>query len=280
MRFGVGFQSHIERSWKHALLAEQVGLNNAWFVDSQLIASDVFACLALAASQTTRIVLGTGVAVSDTRIPPVIAHSIATINQLAPGRVILGLGSGHTAWRAMGMTPMPIKAFRQTVEVCRGLLHEGQALYRARGRENTIRFLDTENGYINIDDRVPVYVAASHPRAQSLAGELGDGVITLSLLSPTVLERNLEAVAKGRAIRAAGTPEQFAAATFAVACVLQPGEAINSPRVLARVGPRIAVSLHYAYEQARQGMEVPPFLAPFLTPAYQAYLEARWKVIH
>ena len=84
MQFGVGFQSHINNTWKHAVLAEQLGLDHCWLVDSQLIASDIFACLALAAARTSRITLGTGITVSGTRIAPVIAHSIATINAIAP----------------------------------------------------------------------------------------------------------------------------------------------------------------------------------------------------
>ena len=279
MDFGVGFQSHIGRTWKHALLAEQMGFDNAWLVDSQLIASDVYACLALCAEHTERIRLGTGVTISDTRIAPVIAHAIATINQLAPGRVILGLGSGHTAWRAMGMPPMPIKAFRHTIEVCRGLLSGGSVTYRARGRESEIRFLDTEHGYINVADPIPIYVAASHPRAQALAGELGDGLLTLSLLDPAVLEANLAEVEKGRARRGAPAAP-FTTVTIGISCVLLPGEALNSPRVLGRVGPRIAVALHYAYEQAKQGRVVPAFLQPFLTDAYRRYLDERWEAMH
>lgn len=280
MRIGVGFQSHIEKSWRQAVLAEEMGYNNVWFVDSQLIASDVFACMTLAAVNTRRITLGTGVTISDTRIPPVIAHSIATINQLAPGRVALGVGSGHTAWRAMGMPPMPMKAFRHTIEVCRGLLSGGSVEYEARGRRSEIRFLDIENGYINVKDPIPVYVAASLPRAQAIAGELGDGLLTLSLLDPKVLASNLAQVQKGRANRQPGTADDFDTATLGISCVLRPGEAINSPRVLNRVGPRIAVALHYAYEQAKQGQDVIAFLKPFLTPEYIAYLDARWETMH
>lgn len=280
MQFGVGFQSHIENTWKQVVLAEQMGFHNAWLIDSQLIASDVYACMTLAAVNTSRITIGTGVTISDTRIPPVIAHSIATINQLAPGRVILGIGSGHTAWRAMGMPPMPMKAFRHTIEVCRGLLNGESVAYTARGRTRDIRFLDIENGYINVKDRIPIYVAASHPKAQAIAGELGDGVLTLSLLDPDVLARNLAEVTKGRQLRGVNGWENFTAATLGISCVLRDGEAVNSPRVLGRVGPRIAVALHYAYEQAKQGTEVPPFLQPFLTPEYQRYLEERWEIIH
>lgn len=280
MEFGVGFQSHVGNSWRHAVLAEQMGFDQVWMVDSQLIASDVYVCMALAAEHTERIRLGTGITVVDTRIPPVIAHSIATINQLAPGRVTLGIGAGHTAWRTMGIPPVPIRAFRDCVEICRGLLAGQRVQYRARGHDGTIRFLDTSNGYINVDERIPIYLAASHPRAQALAGELGDGIITLSLLDSTSLEAVLAAASKGWDKRDAGKPQDYAAVTFGVACVLRPGEAVNSPRVLTRVGPRIAVSLHYAHEQSRQGREVPPFLAPYLSAGYQRYLDERWEQMH
>ena len=241
MDFGVGFQSHIQNGWKHALLAEQMGFTHAWFVDSQLITSDVYACMTLAAAHTTTIRLGTGVTIVGTRIPPVIAHAIATINQLAPGRVILGLGTGHTAWRTMGMPPVSLAEFRHAVEVCQGLLRGETVAYHERGRQSRIRFMDVEHGYINVRERIPIYLAASHPKAQALAGELGDGLLTLSLLAPESLSRNLASVAKGWEGRAGGKPADFGVVTLGISCVLQPGEAVNSPRVLSRVGPRIAV---------------------------------------
>lgn len=280
MDFGVGFQSHIGNGWKHAVLAEQLGFTNAWFVDSQLITSDVYACLALAAEHTERIRLGTGVTIVGTRIPPVIAHSIATINELAPDRVILGLGTGHTAWRTMGMPPVSLAEFRHAVEVCRGLLRGESVTYRARGRETRIRFQDIEHGYVNTRAPVPIYLAASHSKAQALTGELGDGLLTLSLLVPELLECTLAAVAEGWNARPGGRPADFGVVTLGISCVLQPGEAIDSPRVLGRVGPRIAVALHYAYEVARAGKPVPAFLQPFLTEAYARYLDDRWEAIH
>ncbi len=280
MDFGVGFQSHIHNGWKHAMLAEQMGFSHAWFVDSQMIASDVYACMALAAAHTQTIRLGTGVTVVGTRIPPVIAHSIATVNQLAPGRVILGLGTGHTAWRTMDMPPVSLAEFRKAAEVCQGLLRGETVSYHERGRQSRIRFMDVEHGYINTHERIPIYLAASHPKALALAGELGDGLLTLSLLSPEPLTRNLAAVTKGWEARTGGKPSDFSVVTLGISCVLQPGEAVNSPRVLTRVGPRIAVALHYAYEIAKQGKAVPSFLQPFLTLEYQRYLDDRWEDIH
>lgn len=275
MEFGVSFQSHIRNSWKHAMLAEQMGLSHAWFVDTQMLASDVYACLALAAEHTQKIKLGTAVAIAGTRIAPVIAHSIATVNQLAPGRVILGLGTGHTAWRAMGMPPVRLETFRHTIEVCRGLLRGEAVEYSERGRRNRIRFFDTEHGYINVHDPVPIYVAASHPKAMAVAGDLGDGLITISILDPETLRRTLASVAPGKAWDA-----NRPVVTIGISCVLRPGEAIDSPRVLARVGPRIAVALHYAYEIYKHGKQPPAYMQEFLTPEYCAYLEQRWEEIH
>jgi alkanesulfonate monooxygenase SsuD/methylene tetrahydromethanopterin reductase-like flavin-dependent oxidoreductase (luciferase family) len=279
MDFGVSFQSHILNSWKHAMLAEQMGLSHAWFVDTQMLASDVYACLTLAAEHTRTIHLGTAVAVAGTRIAPVIAHSIATVNQLAPGRVILGLGTGHTAWRAMGLPPVRLAAFRHTIEVCRGLLRGEEAEYHEQGRSSRVRFFDLGHGYINVSDPVPIYVAASHPQALALAGELGDGLITISILSPDLLTANLAAAAQG-GTKQISQRADFPVITVGVSCVLRPGEGVDSPRVLARVGPRIAVALHYAYEIVRQGKNAPPYLQAFLTPAYCAYLERRWSEIH
>ena len=275
MKFGVSFQSHIGNSWKHAVLAEQVGFSNAWFVDTQMLASDVYACMSLAAVHTSEIQLGTAVAVAGTRIAPVIAHSIATVNQLAPGRVILGLGTGHTAWRVMNMTPTPIRAFRHTVDVCRKLLRGDTVEYKERGKQSEIRFLDLEHGYINTNDHIPIYLAASYPKALAVAGELGDGLITVSTISPAALESTL-----ARAGKEARPNTGFPVVTVAVSCVLQNGESLGSSRVLARVGPRIAVGLHYAYETVRAGGEPPDYFRPYLTEEYCRYLDERWDDIH
>src|SRR3954468_19449370 len=89
-------------------LAEQLGYRSAWIGDSQLVWSDCYATLALAAARTSRIHVGTGVAAAGTRIAPVTAHSIATVNRLAPGRTFLGLGTGDTSMRTMGHPPMKL----------------------------------------------------------------------------------------------------------------------------------------------------------------------------
>src|SRR5215475_2549020 len=122
MEFGIAVNTHIT-NWDVIRYAEELGFDRAWIGDSQMIWSDCYATMALAAQNTKRIKLGTGVAIAGTRIAPVTAHSIASINQLAPGRVFLGLGTGHTAMRVMGMDPVKAGAFREYMRVLRALLH-------------------------------------------------------------------------------------------------------------------------------------------------------------
>ncbi len=93
MQFGLCVHSKID-DIDLVVRAEELGFDAAWFADSQLLWSDAYACMALAATRTSTIRLGTGVAVVDTRLAPVTAHSIASINVLAPGRTVLGRPAG------------------------------------------------------------------------------------------------------------------------------------------------------------------------------------------
>ena len=121
MQFGIIFPTRID-DWQLVKDAEDLGYDRAWVPDSQMIWSDCYATLALAAHNTSRIHIGSGVSIPGGRIAPVTAHSIASINQLAPGRVFLGIGTGHTAMRVMGMRPMRIKPFREYLRIVRTLL--------------------------------------------------------------------------------------------------------------------------------------------------------------
>lgn len=94
MKFGVILDPHIEK-WDLIRYAEELGYTRVGVGDSQMIWSDCYAVLTLAAVSTKRILLGTGVAIPGTRIAPVTAHSIATLNQLAPA----GRTSQTLLWR-------------------------------------------------------------------------------------------------------------------------------------------------------------------------------------
>jgi hypothetical protein len=73
--------------------AENLGYRHAWVTDSPMIRSNCWAVLALAAQATRTMRLGTAVNVPGLRLAPAVANGIATINRLAPGRCIIGLGT-------------------------------------------------------------------------------------------------------------------------------------------------------------------------------------------
>ena len=84
MKYSIAFASEVD-SWKWVKRAEELGFHAAWFYDTQLLNPDVFICMALAAHETSRIRLGTGVLVPSNRIEPVAANALASLNRLAPG---------------------------------------------------------------------------------------------------------------------------------------------------------------------------------------------------
>ena len=138
MDFGTLVFTKPERALTDVKFAEDRGFSHAWFPDSHMIWGDPFVCMALAATNTRTIKLGTGVAVASSRIAPVTVHSIATIDQLAPGRVILGFGTGHTGRRVMGLPPVKQAEFGEQVRLIHDLLRDGEGLYNTEGLSRKI----------------------------------------------------------------------------------------------------------------------------------------------
>lgn len=251
MKFGVMVAPRIE-DWQLLQHAENLGYDSGWVPDSQMIWSDAYAVLALAAHHTSRIRLGTGVAIAPTRLAPVTAHSIASINRIAPGRVFLGIGTGHTSMRVMGMNPMKPKPFREYLRVLRALLHGEEVDYTLDGETRDIRFLHPDDGYIDVENPVPIYVAANGPLALKAAGAYGDGRVSSFNERAEHLDRSVSLLKEGAEGAGRALPGDFYNSALTFACVLRPGEAITSDRVVDEIGPMVTSTLHYWYEVYRQ----------------------------
>src|SRR5207237_4239870 len=100
---------------------EALGWDAAWQPDSQLRRRDTYVLLAAAARATERITLGTLLANPMNRHPSVTAGSIATIDELAPGRVVLGWGVGDTAVRLAGLRPARVEELGDSTRPLRAL---------------------------------------------------------------------------------------------------------------------------------------------------------------
>lgn len=269
MDYGIAFPSYID-AWRDVAAAEAAGFTHAWFFDSQLLYSDVYATMALAAQQTSRITLGTLVAIPSNRIPAVTASAIATINYLAPGRVILGLGTGNTGRNTMGLPPVRIAEFREYTQQVRGLLHGDEVLIREGERKRWIRLLHPDRGgFINIDDAIPIYLAANGPKALAATGELADGWVR-NAFTPQ-LASGFEAIRAAAAAAGRPTDKPYTVGLTS-GCVLRDGESLTSTRVIERVGPNVLGGLHRIWEShygpgATVGPQDPD------AAAYQRYIE-------
>ncbi|HZF06373.1 MAG TPA: LLM class flavin-dependent oxidoreductase [Patescibacteria group bacterium] len=178
-------------------LAERLGYDTAWITDSHLICRELWVTLAACATATSRIRLGPGVTVPHSRHVSVTASAIATLHDLAPGRVVIGVGTGGSSAQTMGLSLAQVgkaATLERTAVALRRLL-QGETARFETGIEGRLAWLDAPRA-------IPIYLAGSGPRMLETAGRLGDGAIVYATVSPDVLKVALERVAAGA--RAAG----------------------------------------------------------------------------
>jgi 5,10-methylenetetrahydromethanopterin reductase len=250
----------------YAVLAEDLGFAALWFADSQMIWSDVFATMALAAARTERIRIGTGVAVAGTRPATVLAASMATINRIAPGRVFCGVGSGNTAMRIMGHKPVTIAELDEYLRVLRPLLRGEEVSFAYRGKQARTKHLMPDAGFVDFEHEIPLHVSGFGPKSIALAGKHGDGLVLGGSLTPAVV-----GALKGLTGR---TDDGFEVTALTTMVVLEPGEDAGSDRVKAEAGSMAISGLHYAYEQYAQYGNPPPAYAADFWDDYVASVEA------
>src|ERR1043166_702892 len=123
MRFAIAIPTDAE-SWRVVRRAEELGFSHAWFFDTQMLSADPFVAMAAAAMKTTRIKLGTGVLIPSNRIAPVAANAFASLNKLAPGRIVFGVSTGFTGRRTMGLGAVKLADMEDYIRVAMALLRE------------------------------------------------------------------------------------------------------------------------------------------------------------
>jgi 5,10-methylenetetrahydromethanopterin reductase len=167
--------------------AEAAGFDVAWLPDSQFLWRDAWVSLALGATQTERIALGPCVTNLQTRHPSVTAAATVTLEELAPGRTILGVGTGDSSLKPLGLEPTRLAAMREGIEQIRRLTAGETVAYD--GREMRL--------HTTLESPPPIYMAANGPRGLALAGEIADGVITVAGIAPELIQRLRQLVAEG-----------------------------------------------------------------------------------
>jgi hypothetical protein len=182
-----------------------------------------------------------------------------------------------TQLRVMGFDPMKIRDFREYLRVVRTLLHgEGEDVdFTLNGVTRTTKFLHLDRGFINLEDQIPIYVAANDRLALRTAGEYGDRLVTVFDVRPEATQENLRLIQAGASKANRTLPANFHVASLTTAIVLNPGEKLTSPRVIEECGSQVAAVIHFVYERyhyAKNAEVVPPALQD-IWDEYCAYVE-------
>ena len=239
MKYSVAFASEVD-SWKWAQRAEALGFHAAWFYDTQLLNPDIFICMALAAHETSRIRLGTGVLVPSNRIEPVAANALASLNRIAPGRIDFGVGTGFTARRTMGQGALPLKQTRRYIETVQALLKNEIVDWQSPDGVHPIRFLDAELGLINTQDEIPLWFSAFGPKSRSVAADLRAGWLNFG----TANAGNALDEMRSSWQNAGHSLDSLQSNLFFLGAVLTGNPAEDEARLMAQGGPATAVMFH------------------------------------
>jgi 5,10-methylenetetrahydromethanopterin reductase len=204
----------IEKLVSYAQMAEARGLRNFLVTESL---TDSLALAQHIASKTARIQVGTGITNLYLRHPLLAALHVMTIDQVAPGRMLLGLGTSHVPTnKAYGIAmDKPLTTLREYVttvaKVFRGE-YEGLAQMAARGL-----------AVPKAEHKVPIYVAGISPKSIVLTGELADGSLPLNY-APHGLKEVVDGIAEGA--RKAGRSPKDVAIGFIMHCCVCPDRAV------------------------------------------------------
>ena len=185
---GVALRGHDlpGRTTDLARAAERAGLGSLWIIEDYFDPG-AYALAGAAAAVTERIVIGLGVVNPYTRHPALVAMETAALAGVAPGRIVLGMGSSNRKWIEEQMAipfKTPLRGLREGVEIVRRLLDGQRVTYAGEVFAVHDVALDAP-----LPAPVPILLGVKGPRALALAAEVADGVHCSVLASPAHVRR-------------------------------------------------------------------------------------------
>ncbi|TDP94914.1 LLM class flavin-dependent oxidoreductase [Labedaea rhizosphaerae] len=211
-----------------ARLAERLGYHRVWVFESPAMYGDTWIALARVAEATDRIGLATGVSIPGLRHPVVTASAAATVEELAPGRLVLAFGTGATGRSTLGRKPLRLTELADHVRQVRALL--AGAVVEIDGRP--------VQRHLGAPVDVPVWLAVSGPKGLELATG-APGVIATG-------------------VPPGGLHGWADVALLRFGTVLDVGEDHTSPRVQAAAGPGYVSIAHLMWQQRETAVDALP----------------------
>src|SRR6185437_10327262 len=238
-----------------AARAEELGFASFWVYDTPMVNGDPFVSLALCAKATSAIKLGIGVTSPALRSAPAAAAAVSSLNAIAPGRVICGVGTGNTARRTLGMLPTTMAQLESFTRALQDLTAGRDTEYAEGTRSRNIRFLHV-GPYVNTEDPVEFVVAAFGLKASAIAGRRGAGLISFGLLAPEVWAAFHET--RRQAAREAGQAIAVDSYVMTSLRVLAPGEDRHSDLAKDTMGHVAMALLIFAADNPAFGDSLEP----------------------
>ncbi|MDT8307784.1 MAG: LLM class flavin-dependent oxidoreductase, partial [Anaerolineae bacterium] len=177
--------------------AEEKGFDAVWQAESRLV-RDAIVPMAAFAAHTERMKVGSGVINNWTRNIGLLASTFLTLDDLAPNRIICGIG----AWwdplaKNVGIERRkPLLAMRETVEVMRRLLNMENVTFH--GEFHSVDGIELDVIHGRREPRhVPIYIGATGPKMMELTGEIADGAVLNYCVPPEYNDQALEHLARG-----------------------------------------------------------------------------------
>jgi 5,10-methylenetetrahydromethanopterin reductase len=194
VKFGIEFVPK-EPYWKityYVIQAERGGFSNLWITD-HFNNRNVYVALTTAAIYTDKITLGPGVTNPFMVNPIFTAQAVVSLNELAPGRVVLGIGAGDKTTLASVGAEMrkPLTAVKEAVSIIRKMTNGENVVFKGEVfRIAGAKFLFKPKG------KIPIYVGAQGPKMLALAGKIGDGVL-INACHPKDVEYAVNCIKEG-----------------------------------------------------------------------------------
>ena len=180
---------------------EAAGVEQLWVIEDCFYTAGI-SLAATALARTQSLTVGIGILPAVARNPAITAMEIATLAQLAPGRVLAGIGHGVQEWMAqMGArTPSPLTTLDEAITIVRRLL--GGETVTFDGSVFSMRDVALA---APPDDPPPVLAGVRGPKSLALAGRVADGVVLAEGAGPTYVRQSIEH---------AGSPDPFRVSVF------------------------------------------------------------------
>lgn len=177
---------------------ERLGYESVWVCETRT-ARDAISVMGAIAYATSRIKLGSGVVNSWTRPASLMALTFATLDELAPDRILLGIGAywDPLAWKQGIDRRMPVTQMREYLEVTRRLLALETVTFEGEMVAVRDLRLDLGHGVARRPKRIPIYVGATGPQMLALSGEMAGGVMLNGFTSLVYLATALDHIERG-----------------------------------------------------------------------------------